>query len=89
MTAKHVIIIYEAPAKSWNRDVLFLVMVGVGCFFGIPSLVWVGAVLFFLILMSQGSSRSIKSYKTPQEAADMLKAKFGVVAMSENGSGSV
>lgn len=79
-----IILATETALLSWARDassfVMAAAMTGVGRLLNIVPLEWIGAVLFMLTLVSSASALRRSYRKTPQQAADFIKGRYGVTA---------
>jgi hypothetical protein len=82
-TQPTVIIIRETVAESVTMDagtfLMALALIGIGALLDSTAMEWTGATIFWLTVVAV-ACRDQKKTKTPQEAADILKARFGVTA---------
>jgi hypothetical protein len=77
-----IILATETVAMSWARDasslLLAVVMTGIGRLLYIPPLEWIGAVFFIMSFAASTSALRNRYRKTPQQAADYLRDRYGV-----------
>lgn len=81
---KTVILCHETAAQSWGRDLasaaVLLGMIGVGWAIDSSALQWIASFVWVIWLFSRAVNSPNVHRVTPQEAADILRDKFGIRA---------
>lgn len=84
MSDTKIVIIYESIRQAAVRDFVSLgfacSVIGLGWFLDSEAMQWVGFVIWLLWMMGRARDVMNSNKKTPQQAADWLKSKFGVSA---------
>lgn len=79
-----VIILHSTVSQSIKRDIVthgtLLAMIGVGYVLESSALQWIAAIVWFIAILGRSFSSYNTKRMTPQQAADMLREKFDVVA---------
>lgn len=79
-----IIILHETVMQSWLRDIgTFAMTVGVisvGVILNSDAMQWVGAAMLILTAISRAGAILRNTRMTSQQAADILRDKFGVFA---------
>lgn len=80
-----IISLFDSRVGFFGRMVVsygtLLACIGVGVLIQSDALQWVGAVIWFVGMISTSVSYATKAHKTPQEAADYLNKHYGVKAL--------
>ncbi|WP_086897750.1 hypothetical protein [Acetobacter senegalensis] len=66
--------------------VLVLATIGIGVWLDSHPMEWVGAIMFWVVLSARAANRKSnnKAFDHPQELADYLHSKYGVIAKVED-----
>ncbi|MFP2872627.1 hypothetical protein ACLEIY_10310 [Acetobacter tropicalis] len=66
--------------------VLVLATIGIGVWLDSSPMEWVGAIMFWMVLIARAANRKSnkKAFDHPQELADYLHRKYGVIAKVED-----
>lgn len=59
---------------------IFVSIIGIGRAIDSPAMEWCGAIVAWVCILGIANSWRNKGRKKPQEAADYLRARYGVVA---------
>lgn len=80
----NIIVVHESPMQSVIKDTYTFAavvgIIGVGWLLGSDAMQWIGFVILSVIALARAGSISKKFRYTPQEAADLLRDRWGVVA---------
>lgn len=79
-----IISLFDGRVGFWGRMVVsygtLLACIGVGVLVKSDALQWIGAIIWFVGVISTSVSYATKAHKTPQEAANYLFKNYGVKA---------
>jgi hypothetical protein len=79
-----IISLFDGRVGFWGRWAVsygtLLACIGLGVIIQSDALQWIGAILWFVGIISTSVSYATKAHKTPQEAADYLAKTYGVKA---------
>lgn len=82
-----VILIRESAREAWRRDaslLAFLVCaIGIGVMLDSAAMQWVGAAVFFVGLLNRAAGAARNCQMTPQDAADLLRQKYGAIGKDD------
>lgn len=73
-------------AVNLSTFVLVLATIGIGVWLDSSPMEWVGAIMFWVVLSARAANRKSnnKAFDHPQELADYLHSKYGVIAKVED-----
>ncbi len=79
-----VLVVHETVAQSLASDMISVALaiglIGIGHWFGSAVMEWFGFILASMSLVSRAANHGRSARRTPQQAADYIRDKWGVVS---------